>query len=245
MPIDIHDAESGIRVLTIDRPEKRNAFDLQTYQALAEAIDAADSDPTVRAIIITGRGTVFTSGNDLADFRDQRGSRQALALLRALVTAEKPTIAAVEGFAIGIGTTLLLHCDLAYAGRSTVFALPFVKLGLSAEGGSTLLLPRLAGSKLANELLLLGEQFDASRAEAAGLINHIVDDGTAYDSALAVVRSLVQLPAEAVLVTKRLMRRDRPEILRAIDEEAVLFEARSRSPEALTAFDRFFRTATN
>ncbi|MEU2252448.1 enoyl-CoA hydratase-related protein [Nocardia xishanensis] len=243
MTIDIIDAEPGIRVLSINRPATRNAFDLTTYSALADNLVCADSDPDVNVVIITGTGGVFTSGNDMADFRDQKGSDEALALLHALVTADTPVIAAVEGFAIGIGTTLLLHCDLAFAGRSTVFAVPFVQLGLSAEGGSTLLLPRTAGPKHAAEMLLLGEKFDVHRAEAAGLINRVVDDGAAYSAALEAARSLWKLPTQAVLDTKRLLRRDRAEILRVIEEEAVVFRRRAESPEALAAFQRFFTPA--
>src|SRR4051812_39398009 len=155
MPVSSETVQPGVRILTIDRAEKRNAFDVRMYEELAEGVSDADRDPDVRVVVITGHGGVFTSGNDLADFRDHPDSTAPFALLRTLVEAEKPIVAAVEGFAVGIGASMLLHCDLAFAGRSTVFSLPFVKLGLSPEGASSLLLPRIAGIKTATELLLL------------------------------------------------------------------------------------------
>jgi enoyl-CoA hydratase/carnithine racemase len=233
--------ESGVRLLTIDRPAKRNAFDVPTYRALAAGIADADHDLDVRVTVITGGEGVFTSGNDLADFRDHPDSTAPFDLLRALVEADKPIVAAVEGFAVGIGASMLLHCDLAFAGRSTVFSLPFVKLGLSPEGASTLLLPRIAGIKTATELLMLGEKFGADRAEKAGLVNNVVDDGQALTVALDAARSLRALPAESVRITKRLLRRDRLDILRVIEEEAELFRERAHSVDAKEAMARFLK----
>jgi enoyl-CoA hydratase/carnithine racemase len=219
-------------VLTIDRTAKRNAFDIPTYRQLREAIEAADADALVQVIVITGRGGVFTSGNDLADFRDHPESAEGIQMLRALIGTSKPVIAAVEGFAVGIGTTMLLHCDLAYAGKSTLFSLPFVKLGLSPEGASTLLLPQFAGSKLAAELLLLGGNFGAPEAKRAGLINDTVDDSTALSVALNTARALLEIPSEALVVTKRLLQRNRDHILQVIDEEAEQLGHRAASPSA-------------
>ncbi|WP_231514380.1 enoyl-CoA hydratase-related protein [Mycobacterium sp. URHB0044] len=241
MPVTSETVEPGVRVLTIDRTEKRNAFDIRMYEALAEAVSDADHDPDVRVVVITGRGGVFTSGNDLADFRDHPDSVAPFTLLRALVEAEKPIVAAVEGFAVGIGASMLLHCDLAFAGRSTVFALPFVKLGLSPEGASTLLLPRFAGIKTATELLMLGDKFDADRAESAGLISHLVADGQALSAARDSAMSLQALPAESVRITKRLLHRDKPDVLQAIDEESELFRQRTHSVEAKEAIARFLK----
>jgi enoyl-CoA hydratase/carnithine racemase len=133
MSVSAETVQPGVCVLTIDRTAKRNALDTRMYEALAEGVSNADRDPGVCVTVITGRGGVFTSGNDLADFRDYPDSVAAFALLRTLVEAEKPIVAAVEGFAVGIGASMLMHCDLAFAGRSTVFSLPFVKLGLSPE----------------------------------------------------------------------------------------------------------------
>nr|GLK33214.1 hypothetical protein GCM10017611_00560 [Rhodococcus wratislaviensis] len=156
-----------------------------------------------------------------------------------MVATEKPIVAAVEGFAVGIGASMLLHCDLAFAGSSTVFSLPFVTLGLTPEGATTLLLPRIAGVKLATELLMLGKRFTSNRAEEAGLINRVVADGTALTTALETATSLQELPTESVRITKRLLHRDRLEVLQAIDEEADLFRKRCHSIEAKAAIARF------
>lgn len=241
MSVSAETVQPGIRVLTIDRTAKRNAFDIPMYEALAEGLSSADRDPDVCVTVITGRGGVFTSGNDLADFRDHPDSVAAFALLRTLVEAEKPIVAAVEGFAVGIGTSMLIHCDLAFAGRSTVFSLPFLKLGLSPEGASTLLLPRIAGIKTATELLMLGENFDAERAEKAGLINRVVADGQALTAALEAATSLHALPAESVRITKRLLHRDHLDVLQVIDEESELFRKRTHSAEAQEAIARFLK----
>jgi enoyl-CoA hydratase/carnithine racemase len=241
MSVSAETVQPGVRVVTIDRTAKRNAFDIRLYKELAEGVSNADGDPDVRVTVITGRGGVFTSGNDLADFRDHPDSVAPFALLRTLVEAEKPIVAAVEGFAVGIGASMLLHCDLAFAGRSTVFSLPFVKLGLSPEGASTLLLPRIAGIKTATELLMLGDKFDAERAEKAGLINHLVADGQALTAALEAAASLQALPAESVRITKRLLHRDKPDILQVIDEESELFRKRTHSAEAKEAIARFLK----
>jgi enoyl-CoA hydratase/carnithine racemase len=241
MPVSAETFQPGVRVLTIDRTEKRNAFDIRLYEALAEGVSDADRDPDVSVMVITGRGGVFTSGNDLADFRDHPDSVAPFALLHNLVNAEKPIVAAVEGFAVGIGASMLLHCDLAFAGRSTVFSLPFVKLGLSPEGASTLLLPRFAGIKAATELLMLGDKFDAERAEKAGLINQVVDDGRALTAALEAATSLQAMPADSVRITKRLLHRDKPDILQVIDEESELFRQRTHSVEAKEAIARFLK----
>jgi enoyl-CoA hydratase/carnithine racemase len=241
MSVSAETVQPGICVLTIDRTAKRNAFDVGMYEALAECVSNADRDPDVRVVVVTGRGGVFTSGNDLADFRDHPDSLAPFELLHSLVNVEKPIVAAVEGFAVGIGASMLLHCDLAFAGRSTVFSLPFVKLGLSPEGASTLLLPWFAGIKTATELLMLGEKFDAARAEKAGLINHVVDDGHALTAALEAATSLQALPAESVRITKRLLHRDKPDILQVIDEESEVFRKRTHSVDAKEAIARFLK----
>lgn len=241
MSISIDEPIGGVRVLTIDRTEKRNAFDIATYRQLRKAIQAADEDAAVQVIVITGRGGVFTSGNDLADFHDHPESSEGIEMLRTLVSIDKPVIAAVEGFAVGIGTTMLLHCDLAYAGKSTLFSLPFVKLGLSPEGASTLLLPELAGSKLAAELLMLGRTFGAPEAGLAGLVNEVVDDGAALPTAIATAQALLKVPLESLTVTKRLLQRNRDHILRVIDVEAEELGRLARSPAAQAAIGRMLK----
>jgi len=241
--IRIEEPCDGVRLLTIDRPERRNAIDLATYRALTAAIDDADHDPEVRCCVLTGAGNVFTSGNDLTDFQQPQptGPSEAFAFLRTLVSAGKPLVAAVEGFAVGVGSTMLLHFDLAFAGRSTVFRLPFVDLGLCPEGGSSYLLPQVAGLRRESELLMLSEKFGAEDAAEAGLINGVVDDGAALDNALARARALAAAPAESVRLAEMLLRQPHREaVLGAIDTEAVHFTERLGSADAQAAFKRFF-----
>ncbi|HRQ00807.1 MAG TPA: enoyl-CoA hydratase-related protein, partial [Terrimesophilobacter sp.] len=190
MSVTVHDAQPGVRHIVIDRPTKKNALDSATYSALTRALREADADGTVRAIVLSGAGGNFSSGNDLADFLAAPNIDPAVGLLRALATIDTPLVAAVDGFAVGIGTTILLHCDLAVASRSATFALPFVPLGLTPEGGSSVLLPEIAGTKLANELLLLGDRFDVDIAQRAGIINRIVDADDAVPAAIELATRL-------------------------------------------------------
>lgn len=243
MTIRIEEPSDGVRLLTIDRPERRNAIDLATYRALTAAIDDADHDPEVRCCVLTGAGNVFTSGNDLADFQQPQrpGAGEAGLFLRTLVGASKPLVAAVEGFAVGVGATMLLHFDLAFAGKSTQFRLPFVDLGLCPEGGSSYLLPQVAGLKRASELLMLSEKFDAQTAAEAGLVNGVLDDGGALDTALDKARALAAAPPESVRLAKMLLRQPHREaVLRVIDTELTHFTERLGSTDAQAAFGRFF-----
>ncbi|MFT4086443.1 MAG: enoyl-CoA hydratase-related protein [Gordonia sp. (in: high G+C Gram-positive bacteria)] len=237
------DDVDGVRTATINRPDRRNALDTATYLALAAAIRDADDDPSIRVTVLTGAGGVFTSGNDIADFQRAKDSdepRGGTVLVKMLLGARKPLIAAVEGFAVGIGTTMLLHCDLAFAGRSTVFRLPFVPLGLVPENASSVLLPLAAGSKKAAELLLLGERFTADDAESAGIVNSVVDDGAALDVALDKARALAALPTFAVQNTKALLRRPLAEPMRtAADAENDLFSQALLTDDAQAAFAKF------
>jgi enoyl-CoA hydratase/carnithine racemase len=238
------DPDDGVRLLTMSRPGRRNALDKATYVALAAALASARDDASIRVIALTGAGLCFTSGNDLADFQisaDAGETFVALDFLKMLSTFSKPVVAAVEGFAIGIGATLLLHCDLAYAGRGAQFRLPFVPLGLCPEGASSYLLPRLAGAKRAAELLLLGEPFTAQTAAEAGLINAQTDDGEALSVALAKARALAALPWEAVAATRNLLKRSFAlNVAETLEAEAQSFEALRRGPEAQAAFAAFF-----
>jgi enoyl-CoA hydratase/carnithine racemase len=231
-------------VLTISRPELRNALDTATYRALAEAVGAADRDPEVRAAILTGAGGHFTAGNDLRDFQQlpAEGREPAgIAFLKALAGCGKPLLAAVEGVAVGIGTTMLLHCDFAFAGAGARFRMPFVPLGLCPEGASTLLLPRAAGAKRAADLLLTGREFGAEEAAAAGVLTAAVPAGAALDRARETARHLASLPPEALRVSKALLRRpDRAQVLEAIDLEFAEFARRLVSEEAQQAFAAFF-----
>jgi enoyl-CoA hydratase/carnithine racemase len=224
----------GVCELRLNRPEKRNAITFAMYAALAAGLAAAGADTQVRAVLICGEGPGFCAGNDLNDFLAGpkfSAAHPVLALLRALATFEKPLLAAVHGQTVGIGVTLLLHCDLIVAARSTLFSLPFVKLGLVPEAASSLLLPRLIGAQRAAELLFLGQPFDAATAHALGLVNRVVEDDRLAQEARALARSIAQQPREALLATKRLLRGDPTEVLARIEAEARVFAALLESEE--------------
>src|SRR5437868_11139215 len=200
----------SVVAITLARPERRNAVTVAMYAALADAIEAAAADASVRAITIQGEGQDFAAGNDLADFlqaeaRDD-GEIPVWRLLRALATCETPIIAAVHGNCVGIGTTMLLHCDLVVADETAKFSLPFVDLGLVPEAASSLLLPRLAGRRRAARYLLLGEPFGVDEAEGIGLISHRAQAGRLEEKLNALVAALLAKPAEALRETQRLLR---------------------------------------
>jgi len=224
----------GVCELRLNRPEKRNAITFAMYAALAAGLAAAGADTQVRAVLICGEGPGFCAGNDLNDFLAGpkfSAAHPVLALLRALATFEKPLLAAVHGQTVGIGVTLLLHCDLIVAARNTLFSLPFVKLGLVPEAASSLLLPRLIGAQRAAELLFLGQPFDAATAHTLGLVNRVVEDDRLAQEARALARSIAQQPREALLATKRLLRGDPTEVLARIEAEARVFGALLESEE--------------
>lgn len=237
---------AGVLQITMNRPERKNALDRASYEGLIAAFAAAEADASVRVILVTGAGGCFTSGNDIKDFvaaaMAGEGPRIAIDFLHAIATAKKPVVAAVEGFAVGIGTTMLLHCDLAFAGQGATFRLPFVTLGLSPEGGSSHLLPLVAGAKKAAELLMLGEAFDAATAAEAGLLNAVVPQGTALEHALAKTKALAALPPESLALTKMLLKRGATAtVTETIETEARHFGERMRSPEAMAAFSAFLK----
>ena len=237
---------AGVVQITMNRPDRKNALDRASYTGLIEAIAGAEADDSIRAILLTGAGGCFTSGNDIKDFAAAaatgEGARVAIDFLNAISTAKKPIVAAVEGFAVGIGTTMLLHCDLAFAGATASFRLPFVALGLSPEGGSSYLLPLVAGGKRAAELLMLGEVFDAATAAQAGLLNAVVTEGTALEHALAKAKALAALPPQSVALTKMLLKRGTAEaVAETIAIEADHFGQRLRSAEAMAAFAAFLK----
>lgn len=235
--------EGAVRTLTIHRPEARNALDLATYRGLTAALAEADRDGAVRAVVLTGASGHFTAGNDLKDFQGPipEGDTPGMAFLKALAGLGKPLLAAVEGVAVGIGGTMLLHCDFAYAGRGARFKLPFVPLGLCPEGASSLLLARVVGQKRAWDWLLTGREFSGAEAAEAGFVTAATDDGGALARAQEQARLLAALPPESVRVTKALLRRaELPEVLTAIDTEMVQFKKRRESAEAQAIFAAFF-----
>ena len=232
----------GIARIALERPEKKNAFTAEMYRSLGTALAAADADSEVRVVLLHGTRECFSSGNDVADFlkRTPGTESPAAALFRTLPVVKKPIVAAVAGPAVGIGCTLLLHCDLIYAADNARFQLPFVPLGLVPEFGSTLLLPLLAGYQRAAELLLLGQPFDAQRAREAGIVNEVLPAAELFERAERAARALAALPPESVRLTKRLLRQTHAGALEArIAEEARIFAERLASPEAKAAFSAF------
>ena len=235
----------GILTLRINRPEKKNALNLAMYQALADGLTEADGDDTIRAILICGTDDCFTSGNDLADFlaAPPTGPESpVMQFLTAVSEARKPLVAAVNGLAVGVGVTMLLHCDLVYAGNSATFQMPFVNLGLCPEAGSTLLLPRIMGHQRAAELLLLGEVFGADKACNLGIVTEICPDDAVLATARSKAQQLAAQPAAAVRLAKNLLKRDYAAPLReTIAEEGKQFMVRLKSPEAAEALQAFMQ----
>nr|WP_315846946.1 enoyl-CoA hydratase-related protein [uncultured Achromobacter sp.] len=235
--------DGAVLTLTIDRQDRRNALDTATYAALTEQISLASADLSVSAVILTGAGEHFTAGNDLRDFQAERGAGDSagLTFLRALTTAEVPVIAAVEGYAIGIGVTLLQHCDFVHIGEDATLRMPFVALGLCPEGASSLLMPRLAGRRAA-EWLLQGKAFSARDAHEAGLATSVAPKGQALAAAQATAADLARQPPAALRLTKAMMKRvDRQAIQETLDYEAQQFRARLQTEEAQAAFAKFFK----
>lgn len=239
------ETSGGVRAITLARPERRNAITVAMYAALAEAFETAAQDNSIRLITISGEGQDFAAGNDLADFLNAlpRDSTDipVWRLLRALAKCEIPIVAAVHGNCVGIGTTMLLHCDLVIAEEGARFSLPFVDLGLVPEAASSLLLPRLAGRRLAARYLLLCEPFGVDEAQAVGLVSHVARPGALDQSLRDVVAALLAKPPEALRQTQRLLRHDtRDEILARMELESGLFAERLESREVKEAIAAFF-----
>lgn len=212
--------EGGVTTLTLARAERRNALDSGLYRALTEALRRAAEDRDTRVVLITG-GDYFCAGNDLAEFVGYRKSAEfaPLPFLRQLAACRKPIVAAVEGGAIGVGATMLQHCDFVHAGRSTRFHLPFVQFGLCVEGGASVILAQGAMARQAARWLLLGEPFSAEDALAAGLVTTVTDDGGALAAAQDTARRIAALPCGGVQTTKLLIRQARTQLAGAMGEE--------------------------
>ena len=238
--------EAGLRTIRLNRPEKRNALTRAMYAGMRDALREAAVKPSVRAVLITGGDACFTSGNDVNDFKARSatpgdsGPTPARDFLFALRDCPKPVVAAVAGYAVGIGTTLLLHCDLVYAAEGAVFRMPFVDLGLCPEGGSSLLVPQRGGQLLANELLMLGDAFGPEVALRAGIVNAVLPANAAMAHAEGVARRLAAKPPAAMAATKRLLRKPGNETLTAhMMEEFAIFSDLLRGPEAAEAVSAF------
>ncbi len=237
--------DHGIATLAFNRPGKKNAITAAMYSALAQGLLDAASDDAVRVIVITGSHGVFTAGNDLEDFLHhppQGNDSPVLQFMRALRDQPKPVIASVDGMAIGIGTTLLMHCDLVYASEQARFAMPFTQLGLCAEFASSLLLPQLAGYHRAAEMLLTGESCSVDRAVAFGLVNRALPASELEAFVRSKARALSALPADAVRTTKRLMKAAQLSTVEVVmQEELSEFTRLLAGPDAREAFEAFIQ----
>ncbi len=238
----IYRTSDGVAEIRMNRTEKKNAILGEMYAAMADGILAAEADPAVRAIVIGGEGGAFTAGNDLGDFLNRPTSDETPPVRRfmlALSRAEKPVVAAVDGLAIGIGTTLLLHCDLVVASTRSRLQTPFVNLGLVPEFASSWLLPARLGPQRAAELLLLAESMDAATAKEFGLVNRVVEPAELEAAAMDFARRLAAKPPEAMRQSKRLMREDPDRVLQRMEQENAVFGRLLSSPEAREAFNAF------
>ena len=235
--------DGALALIGFNRPGRRNAITAAMYDALADAITAAEADDAIHAIVLHGTADTFTAGNDIEDFIERPPSgpdTPVFRFLRVASEARKPLIAAVEGAAVGIGTTVLLHCDLAYAADNARFQLPFARLGLVPEFGSSLLLPQRAGHARAAEMLLLGEPFDAAHALACGLLTKITAPGAALATAIDAARRIAALPRESVALTKTLMKAPHAEaVRRQIEVESEHFRRMLGEPAARAALAAF------
>jgi enoyl-CoA hydratase/carnithine racemase len=239
----VNDPRPAVRVIALTRPEKKNALTRAMYDALATALRAADADRTIRVVCLTGSRDAFTAGNDIADFRAgpppismEVGPGGFIA---AVAGMEKPVIAAVNGLAVGIGTTILLHCDLVYAAAGARFQLPFVNLGIVPEAGSTLILPRTLGRQRAAELFLFGEPLNAATAERWGLVNAVYPEAELMDRVLERAEALAAKPARIVRLIKHLLTTPATSVRDRADEELRLLAEQLDAPEAKEAMQAF------
>ena len=235
--------EAGVLTLTFNRLEKKNSFTSAMYATLADALIQASTDASVRVVVLQGHETVFSAGNDIKDFLNQPPSgpdSPVFRFLNAIATFPKPLLASVCGPAVGIGTTLLLHCDLAYAGDNAMFSMPFVNLGICPEAASSLLVPRLMGYHRAAEALLMGEPFMAEAALEVGLVNRVVPPTEANTVARQQALKLAAKPLTSLIETKRLLKASiTPAVVERIAEEGVIFGRMLREPAAREAFGAF------
>lgn len=239
--------EDATRVITMRRPDKKNALTQGMYFAMADAITSAQTDDGIRSIVISGGSGVFTAGNDLEDFAKANTSNSdadrplaATTFLKALADNEKPLIGAVDGIAVGVGTTMLFHCDYVLASTTATFSTPFIHLGLVPEAASSLLAPRAMGHHRAFSMLVMGRTVSAEEAREAGFVNLVVASGHTEVEARKVAREIGALPKDAVALTRKLLKPPREDIVRRMDEESRHFGERLKSDEARNAFMAFF-----
>jgi enoyl-CoA hydratase/carnithine racemase len=235
--------DQGVMTLTFNRVDKKNSITSAMYAALADALEQAEQDAAVRVVVFQGHETIFSAGNDIADFLNNPPAGQdspVFRFLRNIAAFPKPVIAAVAGPAVGIGTTLLFHCDLVYAGDNAAFSMPFVNLGLCPEAASSLLVPQMMGYHRAAEALLMGEPFMAEAAQEVGLVNRVVPPLELNNFAQAQARKLAAKPITSLMETKRLMKGSQTAHIKAqMAEEGASFGRMLREPAAKEAFGAF------
>lgn len=236
-------AHPGVLVLRFNRPDKKNAITRPMYLALTQALQEANRDETIRAIVLLGTPGAFSAGNDMADFlafaTTGEMGKEVFDFLMTVVAVEKPLVSGVDGLAIGIGTTINLHCDLSLATPRSLFKTPFTDLALVPEAASTLLGPMIMGHQRAFAMFAAGEGFTAEEARAAGLIWKVVPEETLEEATLATAASLAAKPPQAMKIARDLLRKSRDGVAARIEEEARHFSAQIRSAEAMAAFQQF------
>lgn len=239
----VTEQKDGVLLIRMNRPDKKNALNVEMYDAMSAALAQADEDEATRAVILTGTGDAYTSGNDLADFlnvpRDPDGSGAGFRFLQAISSFEKPLIAAVNGIAVGIGSTMLLHCDLVYAAEEARFHFPFVDLALVPEAASSLILPKMMGHQRAAELILLAEPFDAAKAQEVGIVNAVVPRKKLMDTAFEKAGILAAKAPGALRASKRLLKRGDEAVSARLSAELTSFVERLKSPEAREVMQAF------
>ena len=240
-PVTIDDLAGGVRLITLNRPEKKNALTGAMYDAMRAGLAEADASDAVGAVVFAGQPGMFSAGNDLADFmlqasgdraEDGFSTSPALAFIRQLARTRTPMVAAVDGIAVGIGATLCLHCDLVYASPAARLRMPFVELGLVPEAASSYLLPLRVGRLRATELLLLSRPLEADEAQALGLVNAVLPADMLVEQAIAQAARLAALPRGALTASRALIRGDQAQVEAALEAEAKAFDAQLRSPES-------------
>lgn len=233
--------QGGVLEIHIDRPDKKNALTAAMYDSMTAALADASARSDIGAVLIAGKGDAFCAGNDLKDFtQGPQGGAAAFAFIHAIASFDKPLIAAVQGLAVGVGTTMLFHCDLVYAAPDARFIMPFVNLGIVPEAGSSLLAPATLGHAKAAAMLLLGEPMDAQTADRSGLVTTVIPTEELLGHARAKAATLMKKPPKALAATRRLLKGDPAALIDRIEEEARLFEQMLESEEAQEAFAAFF-----
>ncbi|MBX3656600.1 MAG: enoyl-CoA hydratase [Ramlibacter sp.] len=235
--------EAGVMTVTLNRVDKKNSITAAMYGAMADALQAAQDDAAVRVVLLQGHETIFSAGNDIGDFLNKppAGTNSPVfRFLHGIATFTKPLIAAVCGPAVGVGTTMLMHCDLVYAGDNAAFSMPFVNLGLCPEAASSLLVPQMLGYHRAAEALLMGEPFMAEAALEVGLVNRVVPPTEVNNYAQAQARKLAAKPVSSLIETKRLMKKGQAQLVQQqMDEEGASFRRMLGEPAAKEAFTAF------